>query len=95
MLKSGDYFIIESVAGAVVLDIANGSTSSGANIRGYGFNDTDAQKWELFDPDSNAVRVAASKVMNQAVQNILDSGGWSLWNAFSYIAHHYVLPWCS
>ena len=93
VLKSGDYFIIESVAGAVVLDIANGSTSSGANIRGYGFNDTDAQKWELFDPDSKAVRVAASKAMNQAVQKILDSGGWSLWNAFSYIAHHYVWRW--
>ena len=50
-LAAGDY-IIQSGLGQFVLDVANGSSSNGANVQIYQYNGTGAQQWNVsFDED--------------------------------------------
>lgn len=47
MIKTGLYKVFASAKSSAVLDVASGSTSSGANVQVYGFNGTAAQKWYI------------------------------------------------
>ena len=47
-VKDGYYKIVSELSGKV-LDIANGSSSSGANIQQFTWNGTDAQLWKFLD----------------------------------------------
>ena len=47
LLSEGVYAIAAYKNGTMVLDVASGSTSSGANVQLYGYNTTFAQMWDV------------------------------------------------
>lgn len=60
-LAEGDYVIQSGVGGQYVLDVAGGSSASGANVQIYAYNGTDAQKWSLAYDSQGYYTIASKK----------------------------------
>jgi len=52
LLEEGDYVIKTGLGGKYVVDVANGSKSSGANVQLYEYNASGAQKWHVSCDDA-------------------------------------------
>ena len=75
-IANGDYVIRSFVSSQSVLDVANGSKASGANVQLYSYNGTAAQKWSMeFDSSTGLYTI-----INKIAGNALDVSGASTSN---------------
>lgn len=59
-VEEGEYVILSSLGNGMVLDVANGSTSDGANVQLYSYNGSNAQRWRVTLDESGAATIVNS-----------------------------------
>lgn len=60
LLNEGIFKITSALSTSKVVDVKSGSTSNGANVQLYGWNDTFAQKWEVKRVGDNAYTIQST-----------------------------------
>lgn len=93
-IPEGEYVIMSELADGMVLDVANGSTAAGANVRLWTSNDSQAQRWKVtYDANGLATITNAKtgKVLDVANGKVQKNGNVWQWNNNGSLAQKWRL----